>query len=143
MTLHDCFADEIAIDFPSVGRFVQRIRAAFLDGHPGEDAEPATDVLTAEVRLSRRQAYDGLVVPLDLAVSGTCQQCGGRGETWAEPCDVCGGSGAALIHHPVRFSVPSGVADGARFRFRVSSRHAAPVRVEVRVAIRELMIEDC
>jgi hypothetical protein len=40
------------------------------------------------------------------------------------------------MRHPVRLSVPAGVADGARFRFRVSSPHAEPVRVEVRVAIR-------
>jgi hypothetical protein len=33
-------------------------------------------------------------------------------------------------------SVPPGVADGAKFRFRISSPHAAPVRVEIRVAVR-------
>jgi hypothetical protein len=33
-------------------------------------------------------------------------------------------------------TVPPGVADGARFRFRVTSPDAAVVRVEVRVAIR-------
>jgi len=27
---HECFADEIAIDFPSVGRVVDRMRDAFL-----------------------------------------------------------------------------------------------------------------
>ena len=135
-TVHDPFADEIAIDFPSVGRVVDRMRAAFFAQDPGADAGRDPDVVTTEVRLSRRQASDGLVVPLDLRVRGLCLRCGGRGETWAEPCALCRGSGAALIHHPVRFSVPSGVADGARFRFRVRSPHTAPVRVEVRVAIR-------
>ena len=51
---------------------------------------------------------------------GTCPSCGGRGETWRERCDRCAGSGESLFHHPVRVSVPPGVVDGARFRFRVT-----------------------
>ena len=45
------------------------------------------------------------------------------------------GSGESLFQHHVRVSLPAGVADGARFRFRVTSPHAS-VRVEVRVAVR-------
>ncbi len=125
---HGCFADEIAIDFPSVGDVVARMRDAFL-------GERAGDVLTTEVRLSRRDASDGLVVPLEVPVRGTCVLCGGRGETWTEPCDACCGSGESLFHHPVRLSVPPGVVDGTCFRFRVRSPHATPIRVEVRVAV--------
>ena len=33
---------------------------------------------------------------------------------------------SALVQHSVRLTVPPGVADGARFRFRVTSPHAAP-----------------
>ena len=40
---HECFADEIAIDFPSVGRVVERIRDAFL----GQEADGG--LLRAEV----------------------------------------------------------------------------------------------
>lgn len=127
---YECFADEIAIDFPSVGHVVERMRDAFL----GEDVD--ADVVCAEVLLSRREASDGLVVSLEVPIRATCPDCGGRGETWAEPCDGCCGSGESAFRHPVRVSVPPGVADGARFRFRVSSPDAASVRVEVRVAIR-------
>jgi hypothetical protein len=127
---HECFADEIAIDFPSVGRVMERMRDAFLGEH--RDA----DVLLAEVSLSQREAFDGLVVPLSVPVRVTCPHCGGRGETWTERCDLCRGTGGALIHHAVRVSVPPRVADGARFRFRVKSPDASLVRVEVRVAIR-------
>jgi hypothetical protein len=42
-----------------------------------------------------------------------------------------------MFRHAVSVSVPPRVADGARFRFRVSSPHAAPARVEVRVVIRQ------
>jgi hypothetical protein len=127
---HECFADEIAIDFPSVGRVMERMRDAFL----GEHLE--ADVLRAEVSLTHREAFDGLVVPLNVPVRVTCPHCGGRGETWTERCHLCRGTGESLIHHPVRVSVPPRVADGARFRFRVKSPDASIVRVEVRVAIR-------
>jgi len=127
---HECFADEIAIDFPSVGRVVERMRDAFLG--EGKDA----DVLRAEVSLSQREAFDGLVVPLSVPVRVTCPHCGGRGETWTEPCHLCRGIGHSLCHRPVRVSVPPRVADGACFRFRIKSPDATSVRVEVRVAIR-------
>jgi hypothetical protein len=126
----ECFGDEIAIDFPSVGPLAEREREAFLGEQPG------IETLTAEVQLSKRDASLGAVVPLEVPLKGTCRICGGRGETWTEPCVECCGTGDALVHHPVRLSVPPGVADGARFRFRVSSPHATPVRVEIRVAIR-------
>jgi hypothetical protein len=126
----DCFADEIAIDFPSVGHLVERVRDSFL-GEPS-----AGDTLTTELSLSTRDACNGIVVPLEVPLRGTCRSCGGRGETWTEPCGACRGTGDSLLRHPVRLSVPAGVVDGARFRFRVSSPHAAPVRVEVRVAVR-------
>jgi hypothetical protein len=126
---HDCFADEIAIDFPSVEPVVERMRHAFL-GTRADD-----DVLKTELRVSRRQASGGGVVPIELPIPSTCHHCGGRGETWTEVCDNCAGTGASTLRRPLKVSLPPGVADGARFRFRVSSPGAASVRVEVRVAI--------
>ena len=128
--MQECFADEIAIDFPSVGCVVDRMRDAFL----GERHD--ADVLRAELSLSQREAVDGLVVPLEVPVRATCPNCGGRGETWAEPCDLCDGRGESSLQYPVSVTVPPGVADGARFRFRVTSPDACPVRVEIRVAVR-------
>src|SRR2546425_314537 len=95
---HECFADEIAIDFPSVGRVVERMRDAFL----GERVDG--DLLRAEVSLSQREAFDGLVLSLDVPVRVTCPHCGGRGETWTEPCDLCRGTGHSLCRHPVGVS---------------------------------------
>jgi hypothetical protein len=131
---HTCFADEIAIDFPSVGDLVSRVRDRFL-GERGDGPECAA-THTAEVSLSRRDATVGTFVPLDVPLRGLCQLCGGRGETWTEPCDECCGTGEALVQQPVRLPVPAGVAHGARLRFRVRAPHAAPLRVELRVAIR-------
>ena len=124
------FADEVAIDFPSVDPAVERMRESFL----GE--RPAGDLLSTELRLSRVEALHGLVVPLEVPMRRTCPVCGGRGETWTERCESCRGTGESLFHHPVRVLLPAGVADGARFRFRVVARHAPPVRVELRVAVR-------
>jgi hypothetical protein len=127
---HECFADEIAIDFPSVRRVVERMRDAFL----GQSVD--ADLLRADVSLSQRQAFAGLVVSVSVPVRVTCPHCGGRGETWTEFCALCRGTGESRLHHPVRVTVPPRVADGARFRFRIKSPGASPVRVEVRVAIR-------
>jgi hypothetical protein len=128
---NDCFADEIAIDFPSVGRCVERARDRFL----GEPGAADADVLCAEVSLSKYEASRGLVVPIDVPVRATCARCGGRGETWTEPCLDCEGTGEFLHRHAVKVSVPRGVADGARLRFRVTSPEAPSVRVEVRIAV--------
>jgi DnaJ-class molecular chaperone len=127
---HDCFADEIAIDFPSVGNVVDRMRTAFL----GEHVE--TGVLRAEVSLSQREALAGHVVSLKVPVRIMCPNCGGRGETWTEPCALCRGTGESLFHQALRVSVPPRVADGACVRFRLKSPDAASIRVELRIAIR-------
>jgi hypothetical protein len=129
----NCFADEIAIDFPSAGRVVERMRDAFL-------GEASRDVLAAELALSPRQAHDGLDVTLSVPIHGACPNCGGRGESWAELCGHCVGTGESLFHHAVRVAVPAGVTDGATFRFRVTSPHTGSVRVEVRVAIQPSLV---
>ena len=131
---YDCFADEVAIDFPSVGHMVERVRQAFLGEGPGDVDEG--DTHRADVSLSTRDAWRGAIVPLELPLRGTCPTCGGRGETWAEPCAPCCGTGDALVRHPVRLSLPARVADGARLRFRVRPPHAAPLSLEVRVVIK-------
>jgi hypothetical protein len=127
---HDCFADEVAIDFPSIGSVVERVRDTFLGEQVG------AEILTTDVLLSERDAFMGTVVPLEVPLREMCAVCGGRGETWTEPCADCLGTGDSFVQRPVRLSLPAGVVDGARFAFRVRSPRAEPVRVEVRVQIR-------
>jgi hypothetical protein len=129
---HECFADEIAIDFPSVDLAVERMRDAFLGARGSDDA---ADVVRRHVFLSRREAVDGVVVPVEVPIAGLCRHCGGRGEVWTERCHACDGAGSSVHHHAVRVSVPPRVADGACFRFRVTPPEADSVRVEIRVAI--------
>jgi hypothetical protein len=125
----DCFADEVVIDFPSVAPAVEKMRHAFTEIDRGAP-------LCARVDLSPRDASNGVTLPLDVPVRTTCRACGGRGETWSEPCARCAGTGTAVLRHQVHVSVPAGVVDGARFRFSVATRHDPPTRVELHVAVR-------
>ncbi len=127
---HDtsCFADEVMIDFPSPARAIDRIRHAFV-------ADERLAPVPASLSLSRSEARHGAVVPLDVPVRCTCRACGGRGETWAEPCGRCAGGGVELLRHQVRVSIPAGVADGDRFHFSVSPRHDVSTRIELRVLV--------
>jgi len=125
----NCFADEIAIDFPAVDHLLERVRDEFL----GEAADERT--LTHDVELSAHDAALGVVVPFDVPLRTTCNVCGGRGEVWTDPCPACAGSGDAERFAPVRLAVPSGVGDGAHLRFRVHPKGTAPVRIDVRIAI--------
>jgi len=87
-------------------------------------------------QVTRTGTFTETTRPANVPVRVTCPHCGGRGETWTESCALCRGTGESKLHHPVRITVPPRVADGAKFRFRIKSPGASPVRVELRVAIR-------
>jgi hypothetical protein len=126
------FADEVAIDFPSLHAAVERMREGFVAASiEGERRRQ----LSAELHLSPREAFDGVTVPLDVPVRKLCRACGGRGEVWPDPCEPCDGTGEALSRHPVRLVVPPRVQDGDRFSLSVSSPSAPLTRVEVRVVL--------
>jgi len=122
------FADEVAIDLPSVAPAIERMRSAFV-------AEEHVKTLTAAVEISPREAIEGATVPLDVPVRCTCRACGGRGETWAQPCTACAGAGIELSYHQVHITTPAGVEDGACFHFSVSVRHDLSTRIELRVLV--------
>ena len=126
------FKDEVAIDFPSLDEAVERMRDAFLA--PMDAGERQAD-LSAELRISAREAFYGVTLPLDVPVRKLCLSCGGRGEDWQERCRDCDGSGHAIARHPVRLVVPARVHDGDRFSLSVCAPSASPTRVELRIAI--------
>jgi DnaJ-class molecular chaperone len=126
------FRDEVAIDFPSLDEAVERMRDAFLAPLNETDLQPE---LSAELRITAREAFDGVTLPLDVPVRKLCVTCGGRGENWPEPCETCDGTGHALARHPVRLIVPARVQDGERFSLSVCAPSASPTRVEVRISI--------
>jgi DnaJ-class molecular chaperone len=122
------FADEVVVDFPSVAPAVERMRHAFV-------AEEHPKTLTAALEITLREASEGATVPLDVPVRCTCRTCGGRGETWTQPCTTCAGSGFELLRHQVHITIPAGVEDGACFHFAVSARHDLSTRIELRVLV--------
>ena len=124
----DAFLDEIDVDFPSMPRFVDRMRRSFL-------GERAPCALSADVRLTPSQADRGVAVPFDVSLRHTCPACGGRGETWMDPCGACHGSGAGLLPHQLRLVVPPGVRDGACLCFDVTPPHAPAARVRMRISV--------
>ncbi len=122
------FADEVDVDFPSVSSLVKRMRSSFFGPAPGWP-------LSAEVRLTARQADAGVKVPLDVSLRHTCPVCGGRGEVWLDRCGVCDGSGAGLLPHQLQLVVPPGVRDGTCLRFDVTPSYAPVTCVEVRISV--------
>lgn len=123
-----CFADEVVIDFPSVAGAVDRIRRSFL-AH--DRPAPESAVLT----LSRHEAREGVVAPLEVPLARTCRRCGGRGESWTEACGRCGGCGIERRPQMLRVTIPAGVLDGTRFLFTVTPRHNPPTRIELSVLV--------
>ena len=126
----DLLSDEVVVDFPSTSGLVERIRASFFGSR---DGDPFTH--TTEVKLTPKEADEGIRVPLDLPVRLTCPVCGGRGEVWDEVCAVCTGTGGGLLSHHLNVRVPPGVPHGTRLRFCVSPSFAPDTHVEVRIAI--------
>ena len=122
------FADEVDINFPSMSSVVDRMRESFFGPAP---AHP----LSADVRLTPKQADAGVKVPLDVSLRHTCPVCGGRGEVWLDPCGACDGSGAGLLPHQLQLVVPPGVRDGACLRFDVTPSYAPVTCVEVRISV--------
>ena len=123
------YGDDAAVDFPSAASAVERIRAAFLSH---ERRQP----LQASLSLSAADARTGVTVPLDVPLRYTCRRCGGRGESWQEPCAHCEGSGVQFSVDRFRVRVPPGVTEGTTFRFSLTPRHHPTTRVELRIRIR-------
>jgi hypothetical protein len=123
------FDDEIGIDFPAIRAVVDRMRAALL----GSDREPVSG--QAAISLTPREALDGASVPIELPVRRTCPVCGGRGESWTEPCADCAGSGECSTSQRFTVRVPAGVVDGTRFSVLVAPPHGLPTRIEVTVLV--------
>ena len=124
------FADEVAIDFPSVTDLLDRMQHDFFGVSAGEE-------LSAEIVLTPLEAFEGATIPMGVPVRQTCLRCGGRGETWQEWCGACGGCGDVRAYHDVELRVPAGVRAGERFRFSVMPAGAPLTRVDVRISIRK------
>ena len=129
MSRANWFADEVAIDFPSVSDLLDSMRHAFFGADALEELSAEVDPDSAR-SVSGHDCSDGDSRPPD------CLQCGGRGETWQESCELCGGCGDLRTFHDVELRVPAGVRGGERFRFSVMPAGAPLTRVDIVISVR-------
>ena len=129
VTVVDCLADEVAIDFPSVSTVLDRMRHAFF----GDSPVPPSG---ADVVVTPQEAFWGATIPLYLPVRAVCMHCGGRGEVWSDWCAACGGVGDRAVRHDVRLRIPAGVQDGTRVRFRVTAPGIPQTTLHARIVVR-------
>ncbi len=125
-----CFADEVAVDFPSPSRVVGRMLESFF-----ADRDSALRT-SAEISVTPQEAFHGARIPVDLPVRGSCPECGGRGEFWTERCEACDGTGSGASRHRVQLSVPARLRDGAQLRFVIKVPDGPTIPVDVRFVIR-------
>jgi hypothetical protein len=129
VTVADCLADEVHVDFPSVLTVLDRIRHSFFGDRPRADAGP-------DIVVTPQEAFWGATVPLGVPVRRTCAACGGRGEIWSDWCADCAGVGDLPSRQAVNLRIPPGVQDGTRIRFRVPDPGVRRTLVDARIVIR-------
>jgi hypothetical protein len=129
VTVVDCLADEVAIDFPSVSTVLDRMRHAFFGDAPL--SQPGPDVV-----VTPQEAFFGATVPMHLPTRRVCRHCGGRGEVWNDWCVDCGGVGDHPVNHDVRLRIPAGVQDGTLLRFRVTAPGIPETTIHARIVVR-------
>lgn len=124
------FGDEVAVDFPSVAGFVERMQEGFFGtrGH--------ADALATDVSLTAREAARGATIDVSVPLCQTCPVCGGRGEVWTERCGICTGRGGALVPHQIQVAVPRGVRHGTRLRYRVVLPYVPSTVLDIRFTVR-------
>lgn len=127
-TFRRSLADEVAIDFPSTRAACQAVNAVC---QAPDESLRLTTVVTVSSSVARR----GGRVPVPLSLRQTCATCGGRGETWPDPCAQCEGQGHCARLMEVGIPVPPGTAHGERLRFAVTPRRGPRTRVDVRVVV--------
>jgi len=127
-TFRRSLADEVAIDFPSTRAACQAINGVCSDP---DDAVRLSTSVTVSSAVARR----GGRVPVPMSLRQTCGECGGRGETWPDPCARCAGQGHCARLMEVAIPVPPGTAHGEHLRFAVTPRRGPRTRVDVRVVV--------
>ena len=96
---------------------VQRLEAC--DACGGTGAKPGTRPRRCGTCGGRGQVARAMRTPFGVVqTAGPCPECGGRGETIAEPDPACRGQGRVAKARTLRISVPPGVPDQGTLRMR-------------------------
>ncbi|WP_181706342.1 molecular chaperone DnaJ [Chthonobacter rhizosphaerae] len=79
----------------------------------GSGAKPGTQPTTCRTcgGAGKVRASQGF-----FTIERTCPTCHGRGETIADPCDMCAGTGRTTQERTLSVNIPAGIEDGTRIR---------------------------
>lgn len=129
ISVAECLADDVRVDFPSVLNVLDRMRQSFFGRAARFESGP-------DVVVTPREAFWGATVPFAVPVRRTCEPCGGRGEVWSEWCAECAGIGDRPAYQTVNLRIPAGVHEGTRLRFRVAAPGIPETLIDARVVIK-------
>lgn len=91
--------------------------------------------LHVEIVLSRQEARDGGIIPLDVPVHNSCLMCKGRGETLGFFCLSCDGRGAVKDCRTLPVTIPPLVRSGSSFLYDLETLGLPEVLLHVDVSI--------
>ena len=129
VSVAECLADEVNVDFPSVLTVLDRMRHSFFGGEARFESGP-------DVVVTPSEAFWGASVRLGVPVRRTCAHCGGRGEVWSDWCADCAGIGDRAAFQAVTLRVPPRVHDGTRLRFRVAAPGIRQTLIDARIVVK-------
>jgi DnaJ-class molecular chaperone len=125
-------------DFGTISPSFEALRDRLLQNFIERGAPKAERVesLTAEVRLSPYEAFQGVMVPVGIPVFVRCTGCGGSGRDWFSQCPSCRGQGMVETEQTVNVRIPPHVRAGEVFEvpLRGFGIHNLFLRLHIRIA---------
>ena len=79
-------------------------------------ASPKGEDVTVSVKLSFKDAFEGVTTRVGVPVEEACGDCGGRGVIVETPCPRCRGVGKVRGVRQVKVRIPAGARDGMKVR---------------------------
>lgn len=124
-------------DFGTLNPSFEALRDRLLQNFTRRGVPKAERVesLTAEVRLSPYEAFQGVMVPVGIPVFVRCTGCGGSGRDWFSPCHFCRGQGLVETERTVNIKIPPQVREGETFEvpLRGLGIHNLFLRLRIRI----------
>ena len=125
-------------DFGTISPSFEALRDRLLQNfiERGMPKAERVESLTAEVRLSPYEAFQGVMVPVGIPVFVRCTGCGGSGRDWFSQCPSCRGQGMVETERTVNVRIPPHVRAGevVEVPLRGFGIHNLFLRLHIRIA---------